>query len=186
MIVDVREVIGSSIAAGAQSGRFLATTVLDELPAEPENPTLVFLDYSRIEVATASFLREGVLELRTATRRRAPNLYPILANANALVLDEILELAYVRKDAILACCLGEQGQVLRWQRIGNLDPKQREAFDLVQKYGETDAGELMRRHGGVQHVTAWNNRLSALSALGLVFEIPQGRSKRYRAIAMEA
>lgn len=186
MIVAVKQSLGSQVAAGAQAGREFSARVLTSLPDDVEVPTPVFLDFGEIEVGTASFLREGVIELRNAIRRRHPNLYPVVANANSIVLDDLLEVVRSKKDTVLVCTLDDEGQVLRWQRVGSLDPKQREAYELVQKYGETDAGELMRLHGGVQHTTAWNNRLSALSALGLVFEVPQGRSKRYRAIAREA
>jgi hypothetical protein len=34
-------------------------------------------------------------------------------------------------------------------------------------------------------VTAWNNHLAGLAAIGVLIEIPQGRAKRYRPIAQE-
>lgn len=83
----------------------------------------------------------------------------------------------------MACVLDPAGSVTQAAPIGELDPKQRLTFDLVRKYGETDAGTLMRAYGeeeGTKHATAWNNRLSALAALGLVVEVSQGRAKRYR------
>jgi hypothetical protein len=59
---------------------------------------------------------------------------------------------------------------------------QKLTFELVNQIGETDASELMRDYNAGKSVkqTAWNNRLSALAELGLVFEISQGRTKRYR------
>jgi hypothetical protein len=66
--------------------------------------------------------------------------------------------------------------------LGSLDPKQKLTFELVNRIGETDAAELMRNHNAGDRVqqTAWNNRLSALAEMGLVFELSQGRAKRYR------
>jgi hypothetical protein len=46
----------------------------------------------------------------------------------------------------------------------------------------------MKENGKSEHVkqTAWNNRLAALSTLGLVIEINQGRAKKYRPLFEEA
>ncbi len=70
--------------------------------------------------------------------------------------------------------------------LGDLDPKQRVTFDLVCERGETDAAELMRQYGGTKTQTAWNNRLAALAALGLVVEMSQGRAKRYKPLLQGA
>jgi hypothetical protein len=45
----------------------------------------------------------------------------------------------------------------------------------------------MREHGESEGVkqTAWNNRLVALAAMGLVVELSEGRAKRYRPLFME-
>ena len=52
----------------------------------------------------------------------------------------------------------------------------------------TDAAQLMREHGETENVkqTAWNNRLAALTSLGLVVELSAGRAKKYRALFEEA
>lgn len=73
--------------------------------------------------------------------------------------------------------------------IGQLDPKQRRTFELVQQRRETDAGELMRDFSDTERLkspTAWNNRLASLASLGLVAEVSQGRSKRYKLVFEEA
>jgi hypothetical protein len=53
---------------------------------------------------------------------------------------------------------------------------------LVQQRNDTNAAELMREHGEKEKVNqnAWNNRLASLANLGLVVELSEGRSKRYR------
>ena len=82
-------------------------------------------------------------------------------------------------------CVTKDGAVVEAALIGELDPKQRLTFELVQRRRETDAGELMRDHADTERVkspTAWNNRLANLASLGLVAEISQGRSKRYKPI----
>ena len=112
-------------------------------------------------------------------------LYPVIANPNEVVRDELNELVHSRREVLMACQLAEDGSVSNSVLIGDLDPKQRMTFDLVLKRGEIGAGQLMREFGkreGLRHATAWNNRLSSLASLGLIVELTQGRTKRYRPV----
>jgi hypothetical protein len=83
----------------------------------------------------------------------------------------------------MVCVLTNDDRVENAELLGELNPKQKATFDLIQERGETDAGELMRDYGkehGVTQTTAWNNRLASLATLGIVVEIAQGRNRRYR------
>ena len=183
MKISLRELCGQSVLAGALHGRTAFSRLLAATASEPESPEPLFLDFAGIEVATASFLRESVLSLRNAVRGRRSQLYPVLANVNELVRDELLVLLRARGDVLMCCVLAEDGSVLESSLFGELDPKQRLTFDLVREHGEIDAGTLMRDYGaseGLRHTTAWNNRLASLAALGLVIEQSHGRAKRYR------
>ncbi|WP_434615211.1 hypothetical protein [Azospirillum sp. B2RO_4] len=183
MKIDLLEVGRSPILAGAMNGRMALNRLLEAASSERDGPEPIFLDFSDIDVATASFLRESVLAFREIIRKRKSNFYPAIANANDVVQDELLEVLRSRGEAIMLCSLGKNENVSNAFPLGELDPKQRMTFDLVRRHGITDAGELMREYGqseGTKHTTAWNNRLSSLSSLGLVIEDSQGRSKRYR------
>ena len=109
-------------------------------------------------------------------RGRRANLYPVIANAADEVRDELEELLRPRGDVLMTCVLDQMDRVSQPTLIGDLDPKQKVTFDLVRERGETDASELMREYGEREGVkqTAWNNRLAALAALGLVVELTQG------------
>ena len=183
MKIDLNELCGSAVLAGVLNGRAALNRLLEESTSEPSGPEPVFLDFSSIEVATASFLRESVLAFRDIVRGRRSHVYPVIANANEVVRDELMELLRPRGDVLMTCVLSGGGAVVEASPMGELDPKQRLTFDLVLTHGETDAGALMREYGkseGVRHTTAWNNRLASLAALGLVIEQSQGRAKRYR------
>lgn len=182
MRINLSETTGSTILSGALSGRRTLTALLDAVGKEPRTPEPVFLDFTGIKVATASYLRESVLAFRDVIRGRRSNLYPVIANASDEVRDELEELLRPRGDVLMTCVLDQRGRVSQPALIGDLDPKQKVTFDLVRERGETDAGELMRDYGEREGVkqTAWNNRLAALAALGLVVELPQGRAKRYK------
>lgn len=183
MRVDMNAIGRGSVLSGALNGKTAFSRLVAVTTAEPSNPEPVFLDFSRVEVATASYLRESVLAFRDLVRGRRSTFYPVVAGANDDVRDELAELMRMRGDVLMACRLDEDGAVIEARLIGDLDPKQRVTFDLVRKRGETDAGELMRAYGqseGLKHTTAWNNRLAALAGRGLLMEVSQGRAKRYR------
>lgn len=183
MRIDMREFGGGAVLAGALSGKAALGRLLEQTMVEPSTPELVRLDFSDVEVATASFLRESVLAFRDIVRGRRSNFYPVIANANEPVREEFIELLGARGDVMMACTLGDDESVLESALLGDLDPKQRMTFECVREHGETDAGELMRTYGEserLKHATAWNNRLASLANLGLVFELSEGRAKRYR------
>lgn len=186
--IDLQELGGTAVLAGALHGRKVLNALLTATTTEPSAPEAIFLDFSNVDVATASFLRESVLTFREHIRGRRSKLYPVIANANNVVCDELLELAKSRGEAFLICNLASDARMQETMLLGDLNPKQKVTFDLVRQHGETDAGELMRIYGeqeGLTQTTAWNNRLAALAALGLIVELSQGRNKRYRPLFYE-
>lgn len=185
--IRLREVEGRDVLAGARAGRATLGRLLDLVGEGPEEAEPVYVDFEGVEVATASYLRESVVEFRDAVRRRWTEWYPVVANANASVLEELGVLVASRRDVLACCVLDEDGRPSAPRLVGELEPKQRVAFDLVQRLGEADAGELMAESDDVEDVgqTAWNNRLAALSRLGVLMEVSQGRAKRYRPLPLE-
>ena len=184
MILNMAELGGDAVLSGATHGRTVLAEMLKRTAAEPTDITPVLLDFRWVDVATSSFLREGVLAFRDAIRSRKSNYYPIVANAKPDVREELEELLS-RCGGVLMACIAEDGEVIEANVIGNLDPKQKLTFELVQQRRETDASELMRDFADTEQLkspTAWNNRLANLAALGLVAEVSHGRSKRYKPI----
>lgn len=180
-VVKMAQVADSTILSGALRGQEILAKLLTAASDEPAYPQPIFLDFSQIAVATASFLRESVLTFRQIVRNRRSNLYPVIANANADVCEELAQLAQFRSETILSCNLNADREVTQLRLIGGLDPKQKLTFEAVHQRGETDAGELMRNFKTEKvGPTAWNNRLAALVDLGLIVEVNQGRSKRYK------
>jgi hypothetical protein len=180
VILDVVELAGGTILSGAPSGRQLYARLVESMPTEPVAPEPLFLNFARVQVATASFLRESVLAFRTFVRGRKSSFYPAVANANADVIDELVELVHPRGDVLMVCIVGEDGIVLRCRHIGKLDPMQQLTFDLVNREGETTANKLMEIENSQVKATAWNNRLASLSSLGLICEQSHGRTKSYK------
>jgi hypothetical protein len=186
MRLDLREITQTNVLAGADNGKSLLVRLLEATRSEPAEPEPLLLDFSGIDVATASYLRESVLALRDIVRSRRSTLYPVMANPNDIVRDELAVLAETRGAVLMTCVIDDHGAVVSTIPIGSLDPKQKMTFEIVYQHGETDASELMRENDdGLRHTTAWNNRLSSLASMGLIMEISRGRSKRYRPLFWE-
>src|SRR5690348_6913376 len=138
MRIGMQEIVGEGgqVLAGALSGRKVLAKLLELTADEPTKPELVLLDFRGVEVATASFLRESALAFRDNVRGRRSNLYPVIANANDVVVEELKVLVGARGDALMLCSTDENGQPHGARLLGELDPKQRLTFELVQKLTE--------------------------------------------------
>ena len=183
MLIFLRDLVDGDgrVLAGAVPGRKVFAKLVDRTGNDPSTPEPLVLDFTGVEVATASFLRESILAFRNDVREHRSNFYPVIANVNEAVADEIAVLLASRRDVLMLCSLNETGEPHGARLIGELDPKQRLTFDLVQERGETNAAELYKYHTTEQVAqTAWNNRLAALAGLGVIVELSQGRSKSYR------
>lgn len=174
---------GRTVLAGAIPGKSMLGKLITAVQP-PKGPEPVLLSFDRIDAATASFLREAVLGFRDYCTKTQPNLYPVVANANEVVVDELEFLLKLNGDALFICNMDEHGKVKSSQIIGHLNDKQRLTFDAVLAVRETDAATLQDKYRETEQVqiTGWNNRLSSLVAKGVLMEIKKGRSKLYRPV----
>jgi hypothetical protein len=171
---------GERILTGAEPGRRLFGQLVANAPG-PSEPEPGFLDFSGIQVATASFLRESVIAFRDYARSTLPNLYPVVANAGEAVAEELTFFLRHRGDAVWACDLNDDSVIRNPRLLGELDDVQRETFDRVLELGATSAPALAAAGGAQSGVgpTAWNNRLSNLAARGLLIERRGGKTKTF-------
>lgn len=165
------------ILAGALLGQkvFAAMIAATTPPTEPE---VLFIDFSGVNVATVSFLRDSVLAYRNHARSHWTTVYPVITNLSPSVLEELAYFVNNTRDALVVCS-GSDVRVL-----GRLEEKQEFTLRAVIKEREVDAPTLAARYrkNGPASPTAWNNRLVALSMKGLLIELSSGRSKRYRPV----
>jgi hypothetical protein len=171
--------------AGSPNGMRAFSALREKTAQEPLVAEILFLDFKDVQIATASFLRESVINFRDAVRRQHSNFYPVVANANERVFEELKLLIEAKGGAIMTCFLDEEGKPVKAVLLGELDPKQRLTFDLVSKLGEVEASSLSRQSSEEVKPTAWNNRLTALAGMGLIVEESQGRAKRYKRLFEE-
>lgn len=173
------------VLAGANNGKVAFGSIVRSIDKEPPTPTPLFLDFKDVEVATASFLRESIFALKLYLRSVRSNIYPVVANSNEAVYEELLLVANARGDAIICCDLSAADKPSEIGLIGQLDPKQQETFDLVNELKIADAIGLMEKYDAEEDKkspTKWNNRLAGLASRGLILEFSRGRAKYYRPV----
>lgn len=170
---------GRTVLSGGIAGRKLLTALITATPPS-DGPVAAFLDFARIEVATSSFLRESVVGFRDYARSSLTNIYPVAANLEASVLEELEFFLRAYNDVFWICRLNADESVSGARLLGDLDPAQRTTFEAVHALGAVTAPALASRfqHLGIGP-TAWNNRLSALSAKGLLIERKVGKTKSF-------
>lgn len=172
----------SRVLAGSAAGRKLLASLIDATPIGTA-PEKVFLDFTGIEVATVSFLRESIVGYRDFTRSSRQNIYPIVANPEPVVLEELEHLVKARNDVLWCCWLGAKDNVTRQQLVGELDPAQRQTFEKICELGTSTAPQLANYFPNIEiGATAWNNRLSGLVAKGLLVEMRSGKTKMFRPV----
>lgn len=168
----------ATLAGTAMGRQMLAKLIAETKPVTA--PTLAYLDFSGVDIATGSFLREAVLGFRDFSRNAIGTLYPVLANANPVIEDELSVYLKGRNDAIWACALGRDNAPIDPHILGELDAAQMSTLQLIAEHKPISAPELakLRPNEGIG-TTAWNNRLATLAAKGILMELKQGKTKMF-------
>lgn len=168
------------VLTGAQSGKHLFGALVAAASA-PRKPTAGFLNFRDVDVATASFLREGIVAFRDFARSTLPNLFPVVANCNPAVAEELAFFLRHRRDAIWACDIDGQHRLSAARILGELDEPHAGTLDLVARMGTASAPALAAADATVAP-TAWNNRLSFLAGRGLLVEWREGKTKLFSTV----
>ncbi|SHN55157.1 hypothetical protein [Erythrobacter sanguineus] len=176
---------GSTTLAGSAMGRQMLAQLIEKTMPVSE-PTLAFLDFAKVDIATGSFLREAVMGFRDFCRNAAGMIYPVVANANATIEEELATYLRGRNDAIWACTLDTDGTTTDPHILGELDSGQMNTIQLIAAHYPISAPDLAKlRPDDKIGTTAWNNRLATLSAKGMLKEVRHGKAKLFSPV-MEA
>lgn len=183
MRLSIPQLASATFVAGATLGSAVRSRVIAETGTLADE--ILFLDFSGIEAATGSFLREAVLGLRDSVLLTSRNLSVVVANPSELVAEELAELLSRMRDVVLCCRLDADETPTDPFLLGVLEDAQRRTLTAVLKVGTTDAATLAavpRTQGDPDKIgaTGWNNRLAALAAKGILRESRHGRTKTYR------
>jgi hypothetical protein len=182
MVIDIHELAGrEDTLAGCADGAMVLSKLI-EAAARVEETEVIALDFFKVEIATASFLREAVLGFRDYCRNSRPNLYPVVARANLTIVEELEGLLRLKGDAIVVCEMNSRG-IKSARVLGKLEDKQSVTLRAVLAARGADAATLAKRHPEEKaKPTAWHNRLTSLSAKGILMETQSGRTKIYRPV----
>lgn len=143
-------------------------------------PTLAFLDFADVDIATGSFLREAVMGFRDFCRNATGMMYPVVSNANETIEEELATYLRGRNDAIWACSLDGNDKATNPRILGELDSGQMGTIQLIAQHHPISAPELAKlRPDEKIGATAWNNRLATLSAKGMLKEVRHGKTKLF-------
>jgi hypothetical protein len=166
----------NDVLAGSSMGRRISNSLWKIAKSCP--PGLFVIDAFGVEVATSSFLREGIVGFKSFVRRERPELYPVLSNLTPDVEEELVGLLNQMGDAFWLFNIS-QGAIKTHRLIGRIDPKLKETLELIENGQGYDAATLWKGTNSTESVgvTAWNNRLANLSKQGLVFESRVGKQK---------
>lgn len=180
--IPIKELAGNTaVLSGFARGSLLLGRLIQSAYVK-EEPTALYLDFQGVEVATTSYLRASILGFRDHCVKQRLNIFPVVANANEEVIEELRVVLEGRNDAVVVCNLGVNGAVSEKRIVGSLDERQRRTLDLVAGEGEVDAQTLEKNYKETEPIgaTAWNNRLVSLAEKALLVESRRGRGKGYR------
>jgi len=180
----IKELAGNNpVLSGSPRGSLLLSKLIFKAQ-QYEEPTVVFLDFQGVEVATSSYLRVCVLGFRDHCVKMRLNLFPVVANVNVDIVEELRVALDGRNDALIVCDLNRSGRITASRIIGSLDEKQRRTLEAIAKQGPVDAPTLEKVYKRTEEIgaTGWNNRLTALAEKGLLIESRRGRGKEYRLV----
>ncbi|MEQ1605635.1 MAG: hypothetical protein ABL999_12280 [Pyrinomonadaceae bacterium] len=178
----LKEMVPPSGLLTGLTGLKIYSRILEQLGAV-QVPQPILLDFQEAS-ATGSFFSQVVFPIRDYARRL--NQYLVLSNLNPETRLELAWLLEVNPDTFLVCETDSHDNVSNIAWIGGLDERQCGILSAISALGGADATTLSKKfkedHIGI---TAWNNRLSALSDKGLLIENKSGRSKIYKPVIKE-
>lgn len=175
-VLSLRATLGATTLAGAAAGRAAAAKLQT---ATETLPTPWVLAFDGIELITASAFRESILSIVrwAADDGRAC----LLANVNEVTCEEGL-IAAAQSGVVLLFCQLDGSTIANVVARGPLDAKLETTLGLVLQLGEADAKAISDASGEDTVTTAWNNRLVALTRMGLLAERKVGKTKYYSAV----
>ena len=183
--IEVKNLTGHDMLAGKSGGlrdlpKFMAAV------EEALSGDTVVLDWSGIEIVTASYLGATFGTLLRMAMSGDLDRYFVMTGLNKAGLDELKLVIEVQKLIALVGDLHKDGSLHNVQSIGMLDPAYAETLQVVQKVKTASATNLYRRapNSGTRiGKTAWINRLSNLHRLRLVRKQRVGRQYIFEAVS---
>jgi hypothetical protein len=184
-VIRVRDITGSNTLAGKSGGLRDFPKFVAAIEAVREAST-VFLDWSDVELATASYFGATLVPLLRMTIAGDLDRYLIVGGLNQTCLDELKLVLEHLGLVVLLGDLSRKSAVRSVSVLGKLDTSYAEAFAAVQKAHGASAAELHARQGRTGTRigrTGWIKRLTNLHRLRLVKKQRSGREYVFQSIS---
>lgn len=183
--IRIREVTGQDILAGKSNGLRDYPKVLSAVE-ETGAGDIVVLDWSGVELATASYFGATFVPLLRLAIEGQLDRYFVLTGLNQTSLDE-LKLVLENQGMVTLIGDWKEGGVRNAGALGRLDPAYAETLQAVQRVEGASATELFKKHTARTRIgkTGWINRLSNLHRLRLVRKQRVGREYVFQALSKE-
>ena len=136
----------------------------------------LILDFTGVDHASASFLREAILAFRDYVRTYQPEVFPVLANLTDEVREEFHTLLQARGEAMLGCRLDASGEPADAEVLGVLEPGLSQTLEMIRKRGRLGLRDMPSE----TKPTTWSNRIASLIRQGFVVPIPEPNKRIYR------
>jgi hypothetical protein len=192
------------IASGAHTGSKHADLIKNAIRCAeiPESGLVVGVDFSRVELVTASYIKATVLWLSMCGRLHAGaltpaeqktldwaaieplNVFPVVIGASEDVRGEIDEV-FGRRGLPCVCVESRtKDAIIEAKVLGNVDPAIARTIHSLRGQSETTAEDLHANapSEGV-NITAWSNRLAELLRLRIARRERQGKTWLYQPLA---
>lgn len=175
LMLDLAAVTKRTSLAGRRLGEADRKRILRELRAAPEGAA-VLLNLKNVEVLSSSYFLACLWPLWRPSQGAASDFYPILANANDMIKDEL--------SFVLEHCAGI---VWHWEDVdsasspsllGSPDSYDTALFKLLLKRGSVTARELHEQDPSIG-ITAWSTRLGQHHQNRLVQRRKDGKQMLY-------
>lgn len=163
------------ILAGAKGGEAAFLLLRAAIPALSPGQ-LVVVDFSQMQICTASAIRELLVPMWKWLRESG--CVGIVGNVDEVTLDEIRLVADTSKQPFI-CARLLKNNLKDPIVYGQLEEKMALTLRLVLDSGEADAKAVHQLARDNTQVTVWNNRLAALEDLGLLARRKVSKTKFY-------
>ena len=163
-----------SLTGVSRARRLLATLIAWTADHAPKG-TLI-LDFTGVDNASASFLREAILAFRDYVRAYQPEVFPVLANLTAEVSEEFGTLLKDRGEAMPGCRLDTFGAPVDAEVLGFLEPGLSRTLEMIRTRGQLALGDMPSE----TKPTTWSNRIASLIRQGFVVPIRERNKRVYR------
>jgi hypothetical protein len=181
----VKALTGLDTLAGKSGGLRDFPKFMVAIEETPSGETIV-LDWSGIEIVTASYLGATFGALLRMAMSGDLDRYFVMTGLNKTGLDELRLVIEVQGVIALVGDLNKDGSLQNVQSVGILDPAYAETLQVVQKVKTASAMNLYQRAPHTRTrigKTAWINRLSNLHRMRLVRKQRIGREYIFEAVS---